>query len=141
METETKNNLADRTIWVRILYMLLFAIAFSIAEFLIAVSAIFQAVVVLVTGRVNDAVHRFGKNLTVYIAELTEFVTFNSEELPFPFADWPDHTPGETKWSADHLEDADSGGIDDYNASELDEVDSPDDVASTDDGPDPDEVK
>lgn len=122
MEAETKANLSDRTIWVRILYMVLFVIAFSIAEFLVAVVAIFQAIVVLITGSVNAALHRFGKNLSAYIGAILEFETFNSEALPFPFSDWPDLEPTDTHWSADQAQPAATGSepYTDASATKLD---------------------
>ena len=99
MDQETKSRLSDRTIWVRILYMVFFAFAYAIAEFLLTVVVVFQAVVVLVTGSVNTSLHTFGKNLSVYISDILHFQTFNSEALAFPFSDWPDEPADETKWS------------------------------------------
>ena len=99
MDSQTKANISDRTIWVRILYTIFFAFVFNIAEFLVAVIVIFQTILVLITGRVNDGLHKFGRNLGVYITAIVDFVTFNSETVPFPFEDWPDADPIETKWS------------------------------------------
>ena len=99
MDPNTRDNLTDRSIWARILYMLFYAIAYSIAEFLVAVIAVFQAVVVLLTGRTNEGMQRFGRNLGEYIYQIVQFVTFNSEQLAFPFSDWPDEEPGESTWT------------------------------------------
>ena len=100
MET-TASTITDRRIWVRVLYMVFFWVAFSVSEVLLAIVAIFQAVCALFTGNTNDAMHRFGKNLSAYVAQILEFLTFNSEELAFPFSDWPDATPTETPWTPD----------------------------------------
>ena len=100
MET-TASTITDRRIWVRVLYMVFFWVAFSVSEVLLAIVAIFQAVCALFTGTTNDAMHRFGKNLSAYVAQILEFLTFNSEELAFPFSDWPDATPTETPWTPD----------------------------------------
>lgn len=105
MDQETKARLSDRTIWVRILYMVFFAFAYAIAEFLLTVVVIFQAVVVLITGSVNMSLHVFGKNLSVYISDVLHFQTFNSEALAFPFSDWPNEPADETKWSTDENDD------------------------------------
>ena len=96
--------LTDRRIWVRILYMLFFWMAYAVAEFLLGVVAVFQALVTLFTGETNDAMHRFGKNLSAYIASILEFQTFNSEELVFPFADWPDIPPTSTPWTPEQAD-------------------------------------
>ena len=87
MDNATKSNLADRNIWVRLLYMLFYAITYAVAETILTLLVIFQFIAALVTGRVNDALLRFGANLSAYIFEVLQFVTFNDEKLPFPFSD------------------------------------------------------
>lgn len=84
-----------RSIWMRALYMLLFVIIYSIAEILVAVVAVFQFLCVLITGSRNWQVLDFGQSLSTYVYEILLFETFNSERLPFPFADWPDGAPRE----------------------------------------------
>jgi hypothetical protein len=79
--------------------MLFFWLAYSIAVVLIYIVAVFQAVVVVFTGQINDTVHRFGNNLTIYLTHIFQFVTFNSEHLPFPFADWPNEEPSPSPWT------------------------------------------
>ena len=92
MESSTKENLTDRSKWVRFLYMVFFAIAYAVAELLFWLVTLFQAVVVLVSGRANEAALTFGHNLSVYIYQIVQFETFNDEYLPFPFNEWPDET-------------------------------------------------
>jgi hypothetical protein len=74
--------------------MLLFAIVYSIAEAIIVLLAIFQFVALLITGQVNELLLRFGKNLSVFMFDILEFQTFNSEIKPFPFSPWPDEEHG-----------------------------------------------
>lgn len=99
MQKSTKDNLANRNIWVRGLYMLFYVIAYAVAETIVALTAIFQFVHALFTGRVNQPLQAFSANLSVYILQILEYVTFNSEFQPFPFADWPSASAGETPWS------------------------------------------
>ena len=99
MDEATKENLSNRNIWARILYMLLFGITYSISETVLIFVAIFQALAVLFTGHVNQALHQFGANLSGYMYQILQFVTFNTEDLPFPFNDWPEQTVGETPYS------------------------------------------
>ncbi len=101
MDQETKNRLADRSIWVRALYMIIMVIAYSIGETLLIIISVFQFLSALVTGRVNESLHSFGANLSAYMYDILQFATFNSEYLPFPFNDWPDVEPGDTPWSAE----------------------------------------
>jgi hypothetical protein len=44
---------------------------------------------VLITGERNQKLLDFGATLGKFIYQILQFVTFNSEEKPFPFADWP----------------------------------------------------
>lgn len=98
MDQDTRSHISDRKIWARILYMLFFWVAYSVAELLLVLIAIFQAVVVLVTGSANEALLRFGNNISTYIYQIARFVTFNSEDLAFPFADWPDSEIVDDTW-------------------------------------------
>ena len=94
MKENTRENLVRRDIWIRALYMLLFAIVYSVAEAIIVLLAIFQFVALLITGQVNELLLRFGKNLSVFMFDILEFQTFNSEIKPFPFSPWPDEEHG-----------------------------------------------
>ena len=101
MSEDTQPRIADRKLWERVLYMLFCAIAYSVAEFVVAVVAIFQIVCVALTGSINERVQQLGRNVGTYIFELLQFATFNDERVPFPFSDWPDETPGESPWRRD----------------------------------------
>ena len=94
MKENTRENLVRRDIWNRALYMLLFAIVYSVAEAIIVLLAIFQFVALLIAGQVNELLLRFGKNLSVFMFDILEFQTFNSEIKPFPFSPWPDEEHG-----------------------------------------------
>ena len=100
MNDTPRDSFTDRTIWVRLLYMIFCAIAWSIGELLVFIVALFQFLCVLVNGAVHERALRFGSNLSAYMTELLQFVTFNDERVPFPFSDWPDATPGDTPWRA-----------------------------------------
>ncbi|MDC8444569.1 MAG: DUF4389 domain-containing protein [Nitrosomonas sp.] len=79
-----KNKLVTRT-----LFMVFFIIVYSISKFLVIGFAIFQLVTILMTEKLNAQVLRFTQGLSLYIFQITQFVTFNSETKPFPFSAWP----------------------------------------------------
>lgn len=108
MKESTRERLVRSDIWVRALYMVLFAIAFGLARFIIVFLVIFQFVAVLVTGRANEPLLQFGKNLSVFVLEILEFQTFNTELRPFPFSPWPDEEPGGEEWLDETVVDDDS---------------------------------
>ncbi len=82
---------------MRILYMAIFVFIFNIVEFLIAVLVIFQLLVLLFTGQKNMRLVGFGAMLSQYAYRMLQYLTFNSDDKPFPFADWDNSIlePGE----------------------------------------------
>lgn len=89
MDEEFKTNVKSKSIWMRGLFMLLFAFLYGIAEFVLIAVAVFQFGYALFTGRPNENATAFGYSVGSYIFDITKFVTFNTDERPFPFAPWP----------------------------------------------------
>jgi len=77
------------TIWQRGLYMLLFAFLLGVAKFVVFTVVILQFLFVLFTGAPNAQLLVLGQSLSTYIYQIILFLTFNSEEHPYPFSDWP----------------------------------------------------
>jgi hypothetical protein len=88
MDDTVKENLKDSSTWMRLLYMLIFVIIFNIGELLVGALVIFQLLVKLFTGETNDRLRDFGQQLSQYLYRILQFLTFNSEDKPFPFDDW-----------------------------------------------------
>jgi hypothetical protein len=84
-----EKNSDNTGIWMRLLYMLLFVLIYSVAEFLLAVVVLIQIGFVLFTGERNQKLLELGAGLGLFIYETLRFLTFNSEKKPFPFSDWP----------------------------------------------------
>jgi len=95
MSDETRQNITRRGIWLRLVYMIVLAIAFNVAELVTFVVVVFQFLTSLFTGRPNDRLTRFGQNLARYLQQIIVFLTFATEEKPFPFAPWPNEFGGE----------------------------------------------
>ncbi len=94
METRSER---DESIWLRLVFMILFAIAFNVAEFVLFVVACIQFLVKAFSGRVLAAGTEFGQNLATYIYEIIRFLTFRSNDMPWPFAPWPDGAPDDAR--------------------------------------------
>ena len=92
MKDQIKKSLQDNSTWMRVLYMAIFVIIFNIVELLIAALVIFQLLVLLFTGDKNQRLLGFGAMLSQYAFKILRFLTFNSEEKPFPFSDWENDT-------------------------------------------------
>lgn len=97
---ELKENLKSRNTWIRLLYMVLFALIYSVAEVVITAVVLFQFLHSLVTGRSNANARRFGESLSTFVYQILRFLTYNTEELPFPFAEWPQTGPAGGKAGA-----------------------------------------
>ncbi len=87
-----EQQMNDSSRWVRLLYMILFAVLYKVAEFIMWVVVLFQAIVNLVTGGSNERALKFGKQLSVYVYGVWAYLTYNTEKKPFPFSDWPTTT-------------------------------------------------
>ena len=98
MEDEMKERLTSRDLWIRALYMVFFMIAYSVAEIVLSLLVVFQFFAILFTGSANAPLLKLGHNLSTYIYQIVQFETFNTEQKPFPFSDWPDDTPEENRW-------------------------------------------
>jgi Domain of unknown function (DUF4389) len=73
--------------------MLLFTVIYGIAEIVIAAVVLFQLLSVLFSGRTNERLLDLGQNLSTYVYQILCFLSFNSDERPYPFGDWPDGPP------------------------------------------------
>lgn len=93
MNDEIKTHLKNSDSWKRLLYMLLFVITYNVAEVVIAVVVVLQIVLTLFTGQRNPRVLAFGAQLSTYVYQVLQYLTYNSDEPPFPFADWPVSPP------------------------------------------------
>ena len=88
MNEEIRANITRPNIWTRGLYMLIFALVYSIAEIVIAGVVVLQFGFALFSGQTNETLTHFGQQLSAYVYQIFRFQTFNSEYKPFPFDDW-----------------------------------------------------
>lgn len=84
-----KSNLTSSKHWLRLIFMLVFAAVLQIASIVMWVLVIAQFIFSLITGEDNINLRKFGHSLSIYIFDTLKFLTYASEEKPFPFADWP----------------------------------------------------
>ncbi len=89
MSSDLKENVANTNTWGRALFMILFGIIYSVAEMVLVAVIVIQFLFVLFTSEKNRRLLNFGKELSTFIYQVFLFLTFNTEEKPFPFADWP----------------------------------------------------
>lgn len=85
MSEELKRNLKAKQTWLRGLFLVLFAVIWSIAEIVLVVVVLIQFFTVLFTGKKNDALLQFGSKVSDFFYDVARYVTFNQDEKPFPF--------------------------------------------------------
>ena len=93
MDEKTKSTLTNLDSWKRGLFMVVFAIISGAAKFIVTLVAVFQFITLLIKGQKNETLIPLGQNLSTYLYQITLFLTFNSNDMPFPFMDFPDGVP------------------------------------------------
>ncbi|MGR8934382.1 MAG: DUF4389 domain-containing protein [Gammaproteobacteria bacterium] len=88
MQEQLSQNFKNIGLWRRIFFMLLFAVIIELVGVLLWLVVLLQIGAMLLTGKVNDNILNFGRQLSVYLYHILLFLTFNTDELPFPFAAW-----------------------------------------------------
>jgi len=80
---------SKRNIWVRGLFMLLMGLAFHVSGTVLGVVTVIQFVIVLVNDAPNARLLSFGRSLGIYLRQTVDYLTFVTEDMPFPFGEWP----------------------------------------------------
>ena len=88
MEEELQDNLKQVSTWKRIGFILIFAVIAGVVRTLIWVVVILQIASALLTGNTNKHILGFGQKLAAYLYHIMLFMTFNTDQVPFPFSDW-----------------------------------------------------
>jgi len=78
----------EGNVWMRGLYMLIFAVFFGLAETVLAVLAVVQFLWILFGKEKNAAIADFGKSVGRWLGRVAEFQTGSTDEKPFPWGKW-----------------------------------------------------
>ena len=97
MSSEVKENLKSQSTWMRGLYMLIFAVFYTIAEIVLFAVIIFQFLLKLFTAETNERLLKLSQGISTYIYQVLQFLSFNSEYQPYPFGAWPKGEPKSTR--------------------------------------------
>lgn len=80
------NNMTDsRSKWIRALYMLVFIFVLSIVQTIVNVLAIVIFIIRLFDSSKMERAVEFGGVLADYAQQIICFLTYNDEQLPWPF--------------------------------------------------------
>ena len=89
MNTEVGENVKNVDTWLRGLFIIIYGIIFYVLFWIIWLVVIFQFIMKVITAGLNENVMDFSSGLTRYAYQILRYVTFQSEERPWPFSPWP----------------------------------------------------
>lgn len=78
---------------IRILYLILFYLIYRITDIVLLVVMLIQTGLNIFTGEPSVSIKTFGKGLGIYLKQISEFLSYASDEKPYPFSDWPEVSP------------------------------------------------
>ena len=85
-----EQNIKSRSTWLRLLFMVVFWVLNGLTHAVIFAVVVLQFFWVLFTSEPNGKLTAFGHSLARYTLEINNYLTYYSNERPFPFdRDWP----------------------------------------------------
>ena len=94
MDADTAaKNLKSEATWRRLVYMIVFIIAFQVVEAVLTAVVVVQFLAKLFSRKPIERASVLGQNLASYVYQIVLFLTFRSDDTPWPFAPWPDGPP------------------------------------------------
>lgn len=88
-QEEIKGNLLNANQWIRVLFMAGFAIAAWCVLFVLVVLVLVQMLITLISGEPNRNLQKTGYQFGCYLQEIIQYLVYNTNEKPFPFAEFP----------------------------------------------------
>lgn len=89
MRSQSKTGLASVDFWLRLLYILLFALAWQVTELFLIAVAVLQIACRALNGEADSRLAGFGNSLSQYAWQIGRFVTGVTDQKPWPFMEWP----------------------------------------------------
>ena len=93
-EVAVEEHLKSRKTWLRLLFMCIYGLFVCLAGMVGTVIVVLGFLWVLFTGEVNRELREIGQSIASYMYEIIRYLTFNTEDKPFPFGGrWPSSDP------------------------------------------------
>lgn len=86
---EIKENLKAQDTWLRLLFIVIYGAVLWVTSIVLAFVVVLQFLSVLFTRSTQANLLNFGGSLAEYVRQIVSYLTFNTEEKPFPFGEWP----------------------------------------------------
>ncbi len=86
---ETDNKDDGPEIFSRIFYTILFFLVGWVSLWVFSFVVLIQFGFLLITGQVNSNLKGFNREVGLFLFDLIKYLSFQTDEKPFPFKDWP----------------------------------------------------
>ena len=91
---DLEQNLKSRSTWMRLVFMLVIAVLYGVSRIVVGAIVVLQFFWTLFTGQPNPKLVDLGQSLATYTYQIVCYLTFITEQRPFPFdLDWPEGKP------------------------------------------------
>jgi len=101
MTDSVKDNVKSKSTWTRLLFIILYAITYRVASAVLFAITVIQFIKALITGEPFVQLQSFGGSLAEYNRQVVAYLSYQSDEKPFPVGPWPDQTPPAAKAADD----------------------------------------
>ena len=75
--------------WIRLIYMLLFVVILGAAILVLTLNVVIQFLFKLFRGSEIESLSDFGVDLGDYFRAIILYLTYHTDEMPYPFGEWP----------------------------------------------------
>jgi len=82
---EIKKNILSADQWIRILYMVFYAVACWMLLFVLPIIILIQVIITLISGRDNTNLRELGALLADYLHNAMNYLLYVTDEKPWPF--------------------------------------------------------
>jgi Domain of unknown function (DUF4389) len=96
MTDDVKSHVKSKSTWTRLIFIILFAITYRVAGVVLFAITIIQFIKALITGSPFSQLQSFGGSLAEYNRQVVEFLSFQSDDKPFPVGAWPEQPKAST---------------------------------------------
>lgn len=84
-----KENVKQQDSWLRLIFIIIYGAVLWATSIVLGLVVVFQFLSVLFTRKPQQQLLEFGGSLAEFVRQIVAYLTFNTEDKPFPFGDWP----------------------------------------------------
>ena len=86
---EWKDNFLKQGKWIRLFWMVSFSFVYYLSMTVLWLIVFFQFLFVLITDKRSKNISHVSLGFRNYMVQILDYLTYHSEEKPFPFSDFP----------------------------------------------------